>query len=268
MIMGVLTGCANREQRADALAKSGQFQKFELQTNPFRLVSYGYNLDRRGADVTIYLAEDGAAWVNGRPPLNPTPTKATGLRLASTHRKMARPDETILYIARPCHFVRFRDPANCTDTSPWWSSHRFAPEVIRSTSEAIDHFIKNTAPRRLTLVGYSGGGTLATLLAAHRSDVSQVITMAGTIDLQAWVVHHNFAPLYGSLNPPDFAAQLRKIKQYHYVGGDDDLVPPLVAQSYRNKVNPSQTQIIILPGHSHNCCWTDVLPQILGATKG
>jgi pimeloyl-ACP methyl ester carboxylesterase len=54
---------------------------------------------------------------------------------------------------------------------------------------------------RLTLVGYSGGGTIAVLLAARRSDVAEVITVAANLDVGYWTQRDGLSPLTGSLDP-------------------------------------------------------------------
>jgi len=57
---------------------------------------------------------------------------------------------------------------------------RFAPEVINSFSRAIDTLKEKSGAKYVELVGYSGGGAIAVLVAAGRSDVVGVRTVAVT----------------------------------------------------------------------------------------
>ena len=112
----------------------------------------------------------------------------------------------VLYLARPC---QFRPPGtrDSCDTS-FWTTHRFAESVVAALDGAIDRALPPSPRRRLTLIGYSGGGGLAVLLAARRSDVVAVVTVAGNIAHGVWTSHHKVSPLKGSLDPIDSAGRL------------------------------------------------------------
>ncbi|MFX4243448.1 alpha/beta fold hydrolase, partial [Aliarcobacter butzleri] len=75
------------------------------------------------------------------------------------------------------------------------------------------------------LIGYSGGGTVATLLASKRTDISSLTTVVGNLDIQKWVKMQNITPLIGSLNPSDFIQNLENIKQHHLIGENDKIIP-------------------------------------------
>lgn len=261
--LALLSACASPGDLADDRAAKGQMARAVYNTSRFQIIGYSAIPGGSVRQLTVFIEGDGAPWRGGYPPRDPSPRGATGLELALNARKSAHPGEAIAYLARPCQFVRYQDVQNCRDDALWWTSHRFAPEVIQSMGEAVAGLVRRTAPARLRLVGHSGGGTVAALLAAHagqpgfplQKPVDRLVTMAATLDHEAWTRLHGFAPLTGSLNPPDFAAQLASVSQIHYVGGEDDLVPPFVAESYQRRVGGSDNRIELMPDEGHECCW-------------
>jgi pimeloyl-ACP methyl ester carboxylesterase len=58
----------------------------------------------------------------------------------------------------------------------------------------IDNARQRTDSRRIGLIGYSGGGALATLIAERRGDVAWLITIAANLDLAAWIRSRGIAP--------------------------------------------------------------------------
>ena len=133
-------------------------------------------------------------------------------------------------------------------------------EVIRDTSKFMrDIYSKNI--KYIQFLGHSGGGTLAMLLAERFNRTTSVVTLAGNLDIDAWTTLHGYSPLYGSLNPAQRPALAGHIKQFHYVGRNDKVVPPAVVQSgIRRQHN---ARLIILDDVNHKCCWESVLPRIL-----
>jgi pimeloyl-ACP methyl ester carboxylesterase len=116
------------------------------------------------------------------------------------------------------------------------------------------------------LFGYSGGGALAVLVAAKRNDVIRVVTIAGNLDHAAWTRAHGDAPLTGSLNPAEAADRISRIRQIHFIGRDDEIVPPAIAASYLGRVaDRSNISVIEVPGADHTCCWAEKWPALLRA---
>jgi dienelactone hydrolase len=128
---------------------------------------------------------------------------------------------------------------------------------------AISQLRQQAQATRLNLVGYSGGGTMAALLAARRTDVQRLITVAGNLDPASWVQRHRLTPLNGSLNPADQWQALAGITQMHFVGMQDATMPEQVARSYRNRF-PADAPITLeaMPGFDHQCCWVDAWPDL------
>lgn len=194
--------------------------------------------------LRVYIEGDGFAWASrSTPSSNPTPINPMGLKLA-----MADKQVTSVYLARPCQFNM-----SCDDNK-WWTGARFAPEVIRSTNSAIDTLKQRFGAEHIELVGYSGGGVVAALVAVLRRDVDVLITVASPMDTAAWVEHHGISPLKGSLNSAEFAGVLRPVRQMHFVGEDDKIVPPHVVERYATRTQPN-APMQVLAGYSHDCCW-------------
>lgn len=94
-----------------------------------------------------------------------------------------------VYLARPCQYVQ---GTNCK--RGLWTTERFSKEVPQAESEVLDMLKSQYGVKESEMVGYSGGGAVALLLAATRSDVSQVQTIAGNIDPAAWMETKHITP--------------------------------------------------------------------------
>ena len=57
-------------------------------------------------------------------------------------------------------------------------------------NEAIDFLIKKYQAGKIELVGYSGGGAVALLLAVRRHDIVSVRTVAGNLNPEAVNQYH------------------------------------------------------------------------------
>ncbi len=169
----------------------------------------------------VYIEGDGQAWLSRyEPSSDPTPTQDTTLDLAKRDPSSA----SILYLARPCQYVQ-----NSQCNMKYWTSHRFAPEVITATNEAINTIKAQVGAKKIVLVGYSGGGAVAALAAAQRKNLNDVTflgSIAGNLDIKTWVDWHKISPLKGSLNPVEVATQLTHIPQRHVTSNNDSIIPP------------------------------------------
>jgi dienelactone hydrolase len=125
---------------------------------------------------------------------------------------------------------------------------------------------EESGARRLVLVGYSGGGAIAVLLAARRSDVSEIITVAADLDLDYWIHRDSLSPLTGSLDPANVAVQVQKIPQVHFTGSGDRVVGTDVARAYLSHLPPgAPVRLIEVPGFTHDCCWARDWPSLITA---
>lgn len=258
--LGALVGCANvptsgqRQQTADDWAATRGWQARQVPAGAFDLMTYAPATPATATAIdtlVVYLEGDGLAWVSpSQPSTDPTPANPLALRLALAH-----PEGAAAYLARPCQYVAasFR---GCE--ARYWTQQRFAPEVIAASSLALDALKARFQARQLVLVGYSGGGAVAALVAARRTDVVRLITVAGNLDHRAWTALHRVTPLSGSLNPADERAALKHLPQWHLAGGADRVVPPAIAQEFISGfAAPSRPQVIVMPGYTHACCWAE-----------
>jgi dienelactone hydrolase len=127
-------------------------------------------------------------------------------------------------------------------------------------SAALDRLSKDY--QALVLLGYSGGGTLAMLIAERQPKTGTVITVAANLDTERWVALHKQQPLSGSLNPASRQPLPPNILQLHFAGGRDDNVPPSLV---RDAIAQQQGATFkIYPKQDHGCCWRDVWKEILG----
>jgi hypothetical protein len=207
----------------------------------------------------VYIEGDGRAWINRKTPASdPTPKDAIALKLA-----MQDPTPNIIYLARPCQFIIHLNNEHCDNSL--WTSHRYSQQVVNVLDQAITTIIDNQKikNKKLRLFGYSGGGTLAALIASQRNDIDLLVTIAANIDHQAWTTFHNDSPLIGSLNPPDYAAQLATTPQIHFIGEYDNVVPRSILDSYLKQVSPITTQLHVLKNHDHRCCWINSWQELI-----
>jgi pimeloyl-ACP methyl ester carboxylesterase len=262
LLAGLLCACAmlptpaERRELADGLARAQAWQARQIATGVFDLVAYVPSKFEPDAQLTVYIEGDGFAWLTpSQPSTDPTPRVPTGLQLALRH-----PEGNAAYLARPC---QFGDAQAQGCAARYWTSDRFATEVVDAENRALDVLKNQFQAKALTLVGYSGGGAVAALMAARRNDVTRLVTVAGNLDHVAWTTEHRVLPLTGSLNPADAWASLSKIPQWHFVGAEDRVVPYSVAKSFQAKFLTGRVpKIITIPGYDHSCCWVDGWRQL------
>lgn len=257
-----LAGCAplppaQRSQQADALANAAGWQAQRLVTSPFVLRAYVPQPRPTADTLTVYIEGDGLAW---RSPTevsdDPTPRTPVALQLALRH-----PGRAVAYLARPCQYAQTTDAGHCPPR--YWTGARFAPEVVQATDQALTQLMQAVGARQLVLVGYSGGGAVAALVAARRSDVRRLVTVAGNLDHAAWTRWHRVTPLSESLNPVDEWERLRALPQVHLAGAQDSVVPPALTQGYVQRYPAKQRPTLrVLPGQDHACCWADAWPAL------
>jgi len=241
----------NRSEQAEALASAAGWKAGTVHTRDFVFKTYAPSPEPSSKTLSIYLEGDGFAWKTSEMASdNPTPIMPMGLELAihdNSHTQVA-------YLARPCQFVFGKDWGSCRVDD--WTGKRYSPKIIDATNQAVDLLKKRTAAQKIILIGYSGGGAIAALVAAQRSDVLRLITIAGMLDTQYWVNQQSLTPLFGSLNPADSWKSLASIPQTHWVGGKDRVVPKKVAFAYAARFPLcKQPEIRIIPSFDHNCCW-------------
>lgn len=259
-----LTACSsisvdNRKENVKSIATNAGFSGFSIQTDGFRLAGFS-RIVKPISDLTIYIEGDGLAWLDRYTvSSNPTPKNPVALKLA-----ILDPNNGVVYLGRPCQYVNLKTEKNCN--SKYWTSHRFAEQIIDSYQQAIDTLLKTYKANGAHLVGFSGGGAIAALVAAKRKDILSLRTVAGNLDHIALSKHHRASILKGSLNPITVAASTNTIPQIHYSGGRDEIVPEWIANSFSTAANGktcSQSQT--LPTASHSSGWENAWNKLIRA---
>jgi len=248
-----LAGCANPGATLERLAQAHAHRLVTLETRPFQLrAALPATPSTSAKPLRVYLEGDGRAWITPtQPSLDPTPRDPLLARLA-----MADPQPSI-YLARPCQYLS--SPA-CAPR--YWTNARFSEEVLGSLEQALDRLKQRYGNSNFELVGYSGGGALALLLATRRSDIAQVQTLGGNLSPRRWAERLELAPLQGSLEPLDFAERLRQLPQRHLAGAEDRVVPASLLDEYAARLGPADClELHRLAGVSHQVGWIERWPQ-------
>lgn len=258
----VVSSPEERRQEVYRLTGARGWTHLDIEASPFVLAAFlPRNLagGRTSAkSLTVYIEGDGLAWLSYvRPSSDPTPVLPMALLLA-----MAQEDGQVAALARPCQYTTAPVVDGCD--SRYWTSHRFAPEVIAATDLALSRLKALSGASTLSLVGYSGGAAVALLVAARRDDVQELITVAGNLDHVAWTRLHRIDPLSGSLNPLDVAPALARLPQRHFVGSADSIVPVRIAQSFMARQGKADCSfLIIVEGLGHSQGWPERWPKLL-----
>ena len=249
-----ISGCVSTGGVPHQIAIDSGFEERRVSSRRFEHIVYESNLhDKQGGDLKVYIEGDGTPWLYGKVPANdPTPRNPLALRL------MAQDPTAAVYIGRPCYFG-LSSSRNCSSDN--WTSGRYSEAVIASMHQVIEHYAEMFGFTRLILIGYSGGGAIATLLARDSTVPTFVLTIAGNLNTDAWTTARGFIPLDQSLNPIDFIDQLRDVPQLHLIAVDDQTVPPFVTRSYADQLPARFSRSY--PDIDHNCCWEALWPFIL-----
>jgi pimeloyl-ACP methyl ester carboxylesterase len=113
----------------------------------------------------------------------------------------------------------------------------------------------------LVLVGYSGGGVIAALVAGRRHDIALLITIAAPLDVTDWTRRLKLSPLVGSISPVDAVAALAQVPQIAFAGEQDTTVPLATIEGAVEKLG-SRARLIVVPGFDHTCCWLRDWPSL------
>lgn len=237
---------------ADSIAHKSQLIKSIIKTDKFDLISFHNNQNPENNLLIIYIEGDGNSWKSKyRISEDPTPENPVALKLAAID-----PRPNVFYLARPCQYLNKTGLQKCSPI--YWSSHRYSIDVVNAVNQAITDIKSSNNACEIELVGFSGGGVLAMLVAAIRDDVSKIITVASNIDHVTWSKYHNVSLLEESLNPIDFINDFKNIQQLHLWGEKDALVPVKTQTAFINSLKKNKFfEYRILPDFTHNCCWDD-----------
>jgi dienelactone hydrolase len=254
LLAGCVASGADRDAAADVIVRSGGLVAATDRGTLFDLQLYRRDSAAPGP-LFVYIEGDGAAYLDPRTPSSdPTPIDPLALRLAAVD-----PGPAVVYVARPCQFAPGRSDRDCTIAD--WTNRRFSPEAVAAVDDAIEREHARAPARPLVLVGYSGGGVIAALVAARRSDVALLITIAAPLDIADWTHRLALSPLAGSRSPLDDAAALARVRQVDFAGERDATVPVETIRGAVDKLQPG-ARLVVVPEYDHRCCWLQDWPQL------
>lgn len=230
------------DTRQSAIARG--FTESHIDTGQFTLLVLHRGLKRHDVQPVVYIEGDGRGFITRRRvSADPTPRDPVALRMALTD-----PAPAVVYIARPCQYIMTPE---CRPE--FWTTHRYAEAVLDAVDGAVNDLQQQDGFDRFALVGYSGGGVVAALLAQRRNDVNWLVTVSAPLDHAAWTAHHGDTPLSGSLNPANVKDRLSSLPQLHLAGANDSTVPPFLIEDYVRDITASTpVEFRTISGMTHN----------------
>lgn len=256
MLCLLCTSCAPAWLEYDHTATDLQINRSSINTKRFTIAIYSnesFGRIHTRPIIHVYFDGDGSPWRNTLS-INDDPTPRQYLVL----RLMSMDSTPSILIGRPCYHGFSHEP-NCHPLL--WTNQRYSEEVVSTMIEALNIILKKTGEPEIALIGYSGGGALAQLLAERIQKTRAVVTLAGNLDTNAWIKLHKYSPLDGSLNPAERLPLPPQILQINYVGRSDSNIPKHLIESYVSKKN--QGEIVILDYVDHYNGWLNFWPGIL-----
>jgi pimeloyl-ACP methyl ester carboxylesterase len=252
VVVTTIIGCTTPDRYAQTLARGHGLEPLLLHGTEFQHHAFAAVRGAPGL-LVLFIEGDGSPWVGGGRQIaaDPTPRVPLALELA-----VSTP-ASVLYLGRPC-YLEVRRPPECSEAL--WTSKRYSSEVVASMSAAAAAYIAEGHFEQVLIVGYSGGGTLAALMAADLPQVSGLVTIAGNLDPEVWTQLHGYLPLEGSLNPSLEPALPARLKQWYLVGERDRNLPAAATARYFARI--PQDRVWSYARFDHRCCWVQAWPSI------
>ncbi len=243
-----ITSCS---PTAQMVANKNQFTSQVVRGDKFLIQTY-QKITNPDLPYEVYIEGDGLAFKHGAPSEDPTPIHPTMLKLATLDK---RPN--VVYIARPCQYLLKENGSTCN--YHYWTDKRMSEDSIVAMNDVVT---KVTHGMDIDLIGFSGGGAVAVLVAARNPDVRSIITVAGNLDHVAFNKYHHVKPMTASLNAIDYVSQVNKIPQLHLSGADDKTVPSFISADFVSKVGSKCASREVIASTSHQEGWEKIWPSI------
>lgn len=240
---------------AASIAADTSLVSARYQASAFTLQGY-HRFTSKREPLVVYIGGDGHAWERYGPSDNPTPMNPLALRLAGIDQS-----PNVLFLARPCQYV------NDTCSVKYWTSHRMAKEVIESYQQIITDLANHHRFSSVQLVGFSGGGGVAGLLAyqlqlSNQLHIESFRSVAGNLDHRYWTKELALIPMNGSLNASDIASEINNIPQLHFIGRSDRVISANISRSYQEQSGDTACVTISEQPASHVRGWVALWPQL------
>ena len=220
LIFGGLQSCASLHSNNSV---KGFYQESQIDESLFLHRTLYVESSKSNDRLYVFIEGDGIPWIDNKhiakDPSPKSPLLLDFMRQYSGNR---------LYLGRPCYFET-NDPL-CH--FKYWTSHRYSERVVRSMVMLVKNKLDEKNFEQLTLIGHSGGGTLARLMSCHFERPVKLVTLGANLDTDAWVKHYDWTPLFGSLNPARDTRNCRNLDETHIHGDADKIVPYHLNQKY------------------------------------
>lgn len=216
--------------------------------------------------LRIYIEGDGKPFINRTSVArDPTPRYAPVLALWKLD-----PGDAV-YIGRPC-YLGLAELPECN--ARVWTTGRYSGQVVESMQSVAQRY---SDERPIVLIGHSGGGALAMLMADRMSKASEwgiaenlaeiaaIVTLSGNLDVSGWTKLHGYTALNQSESPADKLPLAEHIAQLHVVAGRDSTIPPYLTRKLENRL-PAHS-ICEVAAYDHNCCWNHRWVEFLTALE-
>jgi hypothetical protein len=250
--LALIHGCAAPAERVEQSARDAGYERMLLRGTEFEHVAY-FKRGDAGPALHVYVEHDGTPWATPtEPAADPTPSNPLMLRL------MAEDPAAVLYLGRPCYFgTAAAKPCEAL----WWTHWRYSGRVVASMDAALAAFLRRHAEfDAIELYGFSGGGVVATLMAARLPQARRLVTVAAPLDLGSWTRLHGYTPLTGSIDPLTEPPLRAGIAQLHVAGANDRVVPGFVVKPFVERQVAAEFRE--LAGFDHYCCWERAWPAL------
>lgn len=257
LIFGLLASCtSNPTIGPEREAKNGGLQLVEIPGNGFVITSF-QRIQNANSAIHVYIEGDGFAWITRtQPSRDPTPKNALALKLA-----LKDTSPNVVYLARPCQYSLSKSP-RCNVNK--WTDERFSPEMVDVMNDSLDSVKSQHPEQRFDLIGYSGGATIALMLAASRNDILSLRTVAGNLSPKMVNAFHKVSEIESMGETLVIRSKITNLAQVHFYGENDDVMPRLIAENYLSSLKDKHcTQIVEVKKASHNKGWVEVWPSLL-----
>lgn len=238
-----LSGCATPTQKVERFASEAGFKRQIVKGSEFNHLIYSQNTESDASVWHVYIEHDGRPWIN-RYTISPDPTPRRPVML----KLMATDPAPSVYLGRPCYFEVESDQCNPF----YWTSARYGESVVDSMAAVLTEAVPSQAS--IVLIGHSGGGTIAWLLASRLARVTALVTVAANLDIDAWTKYHGYSQLVHSLNPAKQKGLPESVHHIELLGGNDRNVPFQVISGFPHRSN-IRHRLVQHPDVAHLVGW-------------
>jgi len=174
-ICSFLFGCATPSERFNQKAVSFGFKSQLVETDQFQHQIYLSKHIKKSAVLHVYIDGDGTPWERNRW-IADDPTARNPLIL----RLMAQDTESSLLLGRPCYYG-LSYTSECDNK--FWTSHRYSKQVVDSMVQALNSWLDQYDYKEIIVIGYSGGGAIALLMADKIKQISNEVTVSANLNV-------------------------------------------------------------------------------------